>query len=94
MFDPSLRHTEQNVESEKDYTNITEIQASPSLSVCPILSTYKLTFPKRNQKLYQTKITFNGICMAKIAAQLLYGPVLVYILCFSYIIYLSLKYFI
>ena len=29
-----LKHTKQ------DYTNVTKIQASPSLSVCPILSTY------------------------------------------------------
>ena len=64
-------------QTKKDHTNVTKIQASPLLSVCPILSTYKLTFPKRNHKLYQTKITFNGFCMAKSAAQLLYGPVLV-----------------
>ena len=64
-------------QTKKDHTNVTKIQASPLLSVCPILSTYKLTFPNRTHKLDQTKITINGFCMAKRAAQLLYGPVLV-----------------
>ena len=64
-------------QTKKDHTNITKIQASPLLSVCPILSTYKLTFPNRTHKLDQTKITINGFGMAKRAAQLLYGPVLV-----------------
>ena len=65
-------------QTKKDHTNITKIQASPLLSVCPILSTYKLTFPNRTHKLDQTKITINGFGMAKRAAQLLYGPVLVF----------------
>ena len=60
-------------QTKKDHTNITKIQASPLLSVCPILSTYKLTFPNRTHKLDQTKITINGFGMAKRAAQLLYG---------------------
>ena len=64
-------------QTKKDHTNVTKIQASPLLSVCPILSTYKLTFPNRTHKLDQTKITINGFGMAKRAAQLLYGPVLV-----------------
>ena len=64
-------------QTKQDHTNVTKIQASPSLSVCPILYTYKLTFPNRTHKLDQTKITFNGFGMAKSAAQLLYGPVLV-----------------
>ena len=64
-------------QTKKDHTNVTKIQASPLLSVCPILSTYKLTFPNRTHKLDQTKITtINGFGMAKRAAQLLYGPVL------------------
>ena len=62
-------------QTKKDHTNVTKIQASPLLSVCPILSTYKLTFPNRTHKLDQTKITINGFGMAKRAAQLLYGPV-------------------
>ena len=65
-------------QTKKDHTNVTKIQASPLLSVCPILSTYKLTFPNRTHKLDQTKITINGFGMAKRAAQLLYGPVLVF----------------
>ena len=64
-------------QTKKDHTNVTKIQASPLLSVCPILSTYKLTFPNRTHKLDQTKININGFAMAKSAAQLLYGPVLV-----------------
>ena len=64
-------------QTKQDYTNVTEIQASPSLSVCPILSKYKLTFPNRNHILDQIKITFNGFGMANSAAQLLYSPVLV-----------------
>ena len=35
------------------------------------------TFPNRTYELDQTKITINGFVMAKSAAQLLYGPVLV-----------------
>ena len=66
-------------QTKKDHNNVTKIQASPLLSVCPILSTYKLTFPNRTHKLDQTKITINGFGMAKRAAQLLYGPVLVYL---------------
>ena len=68
-------------QTKKDHTNVTKIQASPLLSVCPILSTYKLTFPNRTHKLDQTKITINGFGMAKRAAQLLYGPVLVLCVC-------------
>ena len=64
-------------QTKQDHTNVTEIQASPSLSVCPILSTYRLTLPNRTHKLYQTKITINGFGVAQSAAQLLYGPVLV-----------------
>ena len=64
-------------QTKKDHTNVTKIQASPLLSVRPILSTYKLTFQNRTHKLDQTKITINGFGMAKRAAQLLYGPVLV-----------------
>ena len=65
-------------QTKQHHTNITEIQASPLLSVCPILSTYELTFPNRTHKLDQTKITTNGFGMAERAAQLLYGPVLVF----------------
>ena len=64
-------------QAKQDHTNLTEIQASPLLSVCTILSTYKLTFPNRTHKLDQTKITINGFGMAKSAAQLLYGPVFI-----------------
>ena len=64
-------------QTKQHHTNVTKIQASPLLSVCSILSTYKLTFPNRTYKLDQTKITNNGFGMAKSAAQLLYGPVLV-----------------
>ena len=64
-------------QTKQHHTNVTKIQASPLLSVCSILSTYKLTFPNRTYKLDQTKITINGFGMAKSAAQLLYGPVLV-----------------
>ena len=63
-------------QTKKDHTNVTKIQASPLLSVCPILFTYKLTFPNKTHKLDQTKIAINGIGMAKSAAQLLYGSVL------------------
>ena len=66
-------------QTKKDHTNVTKISTSPLLSVCPILSTYKLTFPNRTHKLDQTKITINGFGMAKRAVQLLYGPVLVFI---------------
>ena len=65
-------------QTKKDHTNVTKIQASPLLSVCPILSTYKLTFTNRTHKLDQTKITINGFGIAKRAAQLLYGPALVF----------------
>ena len=61
-------------QTKQDHTNLTEIQASPLLSVRPILSIYKLTFPNRTHKLDQTKITTNGFVMAKRAAQLLYVP--------------------
>ena len=64
-------------QTKKDHTNVTKIPTSPLLSVCPILSTYKLMIPNRTHKLDQTKITINGFGMAKRAAQLLYGPVLV-----------------
>ena len=69
-------------QTKQHHTNVTQIQASPLLSVCSILSTYKLTFPNRTYKLDQTKITINGFGLAKIAAQLLYGPVLFkFVLC-------------
>ena len=66
-------------QTKKDHTNITKIQASPSLSVCPIQSTYKLTFPNRTHELDQTKITINGFGMARRAAQLPYLFLSVYL---------------
>ena len=75
-IDPSQPKPNQ-IKANQTTPHITKIQASPSLSVRPILSTYKLTFPNRTHKLDQTKITINGFGMAKRAAQLLYGPVLV-----------------
>ena len=53
-------------QTKKDHTNVTKIQASPLLSVCPILSTYKLTFPNRTHKLDQTKITLMDLVWLKV----------------------------
>ena len=82
-MDPSQPTQPKLKQTKQDHTNVTKIKASPSLSVCPILSTYKLKFPNRTYKLDQTKITINGFGMAKSAAQLLYGPVLVSFSSFS-----------
>ena len=79
-MDPSQPTQPRLKQTKQHHTNVTKIQASPLLSVCPILSTYKLIFPNKNHKLDQTKSTINGFGMAKSAAQLLYGPVLVSLL--------------
>ena len=48
------------------------------LSVCPILSPYELKVQIRQNKLDQTKININGFDRAKSAAQVLYGPLLIF----------------
>ena len=65
-------------QTKKDHTNVTKIQASPLLSVCPILSTYKLTFPNRNHKLDQTKITLMDLVWLKVLRNSCTDPYLLF----------------